>query len=103
MIDKITDVNETISSQAQTSTGLSYLIRPSKPCIFDEDYDDESINDDEFFLTAGVMIHSCPNIYELSINNNYNYVYNSNNNNGGRHRERIRRFLRETVPKRKVS
>ena len=27
------------------------------------------MNDDEFFLTAGGIVHSCPNIYELSIDN----------------------------------
>lgn len=60
-----------------TSSGFSYIIRPSTPCIFgreyyDDDDDnniDEQMNDDEFFLTAGGIIHSCPNIYELSIDN----------------------------------
>lgn len=53
-----------------SSTHFSYLIRPSTPCIFgQEDYDD-NIDDDEFFLTAGGIVHSCPNIYELSIENN---------------------------------
>jgi hypothetical protein len=51
---------------------FSYLIRPITPCIFGtEDYNDEQANDDEFFLTAGGIVHSCPNIYELSIENQY--------------------------------
>ncbi|CAF0761133.1 unnamed protein product [Rotaria sp. Silwood1] len=57
--------------RTQTSSRFSYLIRPSTPCIFGrEHYDDEQMNDDEFFLTAGGIVHSCPNIYELSIDNN---------------------------------
>jgi hypothetical protein len=50
---------------------FSYIIRPTTPCIFGrEDYDDNQMNDDEFFLTAGGIVHSCPNIYELSMDNN---------------------------------
>jgi hypothetical protein len=54
---------------------FSYLIRPATPCIFGtEIYNDKSLNDDEFFLTAGGIIHSCPNIYELSsIENEYKH------------------------------
>ncbi|CAF1474360.1 unnamed protein product [Adineta ricciae] len=61
------------SSTPPTSTHFSYLVRPTAPCIFGrEDYydEDEHMNDDdEFFLTAGGIVHSCPNIYELSIVN----------------------------------
>jgi hypothetical protein len=53
---------------------FSYLIRPITPCIFGtEDYNDEQANDDEFFLTAGGIVHSCPNIYELSIEVEYHH------------------------------
>ena len=50
---------------------FSYLIQPTTPCVFgSEIYEDEqSEQDDEFFLTAGGIIHSCPNIYELSMKN----------------------------------
>ena len=43
---------------------FSYLIRPLSPCIFggQQSTDDE----DEFFLTTGGIIYSCPNIYELA-------------------------------------
>ncbi|CAF1214192.1 unnamed protein product [Adineta steineri] len=58
----------------KSSTCFSYLIQPITPCIFGNDnFDGNSVNDDEFFLTAGGIIHSCPNIYELSINNQNNY------------------------------
>ena len=54
-----------------SSSRFSYLIRPTQPCVFGrEDYDDEQMNDDEFFVTAGGIIHSCPNIYELSTDDN---------------------------------
>ncbi|CAF0758947.1 unnamed protein product [Adineta steineri] len=56
-----------------TTSHFSYLIRPTTPCIFGrETYnnEDEQMNDDEFFLTAGGIVHSCPNIYELSNDNN---------------------------------
>lgn len=56
----------------KTPTHFSYLIRPITPCIFGtENYDDTIENniDDEFFLTAGGIVHSCPNIYELSMEN----------------------------------
>lgn len=48
-------------------TRFSYLIRPSTPCVFGggDDYDEQA-NEDEFFVTAGGIVHSCPNIYELS-------------------------------------
>jgi hypothetical protein len=60
-----------LSSPPPTSSHFSYVIRPSTPCIFGrENYDDEQMNDDEFFLTAGGIVHSCPNIYELSNDNN---------------------------------
>jgi hypothetical protein len=53
---------------------FSYLIQPITPCIFGtENYDDKSENEDEFFITAGGIVHSCPNIYELSIENEYQY------------------------------
>ena len=53
-----------------SSSHFSYFIRPSTPCILgQEDYDDR-IDEDEFFLTAGGIVHSCPNIYELSNNDN---------------------------------
>ena len=58
------------ASPPRTSSHFSYLIRPSTPCIFGGDYDeDEQLNDDEFFVTAGGIVHSCPNIYELSMAN----------------------------------
>lgn len=51
---------------------FSYLIRPATPCVFGtEFYDDKVENDDEFFVTAGGIVHSCPNIYELSIKEDY--------------------------------
>jgi hypothetical protein len=58
----------------KSSSRFSYLIRPTTPCIFGtENYDDKSINDDEFFVTAGGIVHSCPNIYELAIENTSKY------------------------------
>jgi len=58
----------------KSSSRFSYLIQPITPCIFGtENYDDKSVNDDEFFVTAGGIIHSCPNIYELSIENDYKH------------------------------
>ncbi|CAF0956230.1 unnamed protein product [Rotaria magnacalcarata] len=60
-----------LRASTQTTSRFSYLIRPSTPCIFGrETYDDEPMNDDEFFLTAGGIIHSCPNICELFIDDN---------------------------------
>ena len=58
---------------SKSSSYFSYLIQPTTPCILGtEIYEDEkSEQDDEFFLTAGGIIHSCPNIYELSIKNQY--------------------------------
>lgn len=55
----------------KTSSRFSYLIRPVTPCIFGtENYDDlTENNDDEFFVTAGGIVHSCPNIHELTIEN----------------------------------
>ncbi len=54
----------------KSSTCFSYLIQPTIPCVFGtENYDDQSIDDDEFFVTAGGIVHSCPNIYELTIEN----------------------------------
>ncbi|CAF3549360.1 unnamed protein product [Rotaria sordida] len=73
MLNKSTNniIEKSSLPQTQTSSRFSYLIRPSTPCIFGrENYDDEQMNDDEFFLTAGGIVHSCPNIYELSIDNN---------------------------------
>ena len=63
--------HQSSSPPPRTSSRFSYLIRPSTPCILGrEDYDDEEqMNDDEFFVTAGGIVHSCPNIYELSIDN----------------------------------
>jgi len=53
---------------------FSYLIRPITPCIFGtEDYQEKTENDDEFFVTAGGIVHSCPNIYEFSIENEDEY------------------------------
>ena len=46
---------------------FSYLIRPSTPCVFGGGDYDEQADEDEFFVTAGGIVHSCPNIYELSI------------------------------------
>jgi hypothetical protein len=58
----------------KSSSRFSYLIRPTVPCIFGtENYDDKSENEDEFFVTAGGIVHSCPNIYELSIENKDKY------------------------------
>lgn len=53
----------------KSSSYFSYLIQPTTPCVFGtEIYEEEkSEHNDEFFLTAGGIIHSCPNIYELSI------------------------------------
>ncbi len=64
-------INDNNNIPEKSSSRFSYLIRPATPCIFgNETYDDKSENnDDEFFLTAGGIIHSCPNIYELSIEN----------------------------------
>lgn len=50
-----------------TSSGFSYLIRPSTPCVFGGSEYDEQQDDDEFFVTAGGIVHSCPNIYELTV------------------------------------
>ena len=62
-----------LSLLSQTPSGFSDLIRPSTPCIFGrEDYDDQTMHNDEFFLTANGIFHSCPNIDELSSNNNNN-------------------------------
>lgn len=65
-------MEESLSPHVPTSSRFSYLIRPSTPCIFGRENcdDDELVNDDEFFLTAGAIIHSCPNIYELSTDDN---------------------------------
>lgn len=57
-----------------TPSYFSYIIRPTTPCIFGGEYydDEQQMNDDdddEFFLTAGGIVHSCPNIYELSMDN----------------------------------
>jgi hypothetical protein len=69
----LNNIIEQSTSPPRSSSRFSYLIRPSTPCIFGrEDYDDEQMNDDdgdEFFITAGGIVHSCPNIYELSIDN----------------------------------
>jgi hypothetical protein len=65
-------INNNITEKS--SSYFSYLIRPATPCIFGtEIYDDQTKDDDEFFLTAGGIIHSCPNIYELSQDNESNY------------------------------
>ncbi|CAF1004194.1 unnamed protein product [Rotaria magnacalcarata] len=57
------------SIREKSPSRFSYLIRPIAPCILGtEIYDDKLVNDDEFFLTAGGIVHSCPNIYELLIN-----------------------------------
>lgn len=55
----------------KSSSYFSYLIQPTTPCVFGTEFyeEDKSESDDEFFLTAGGIIHSCPNIYELSIKN----------------------------------
>ena len=55
----------------KSSNNFSYLIRPVTPCIFDSRLDDH--DDDEFFLTTGGIIYSCPNIYELSISSQFDY------------------------------
>ncbi len=69
MLNNKSDIMEKSSpSPPPTSSGFSYIIRPSTPCIFGGDYYEEE-DDDEFFVTAGGIIHSCPNIYELSLNN----------------------------------
>ena len=52
-----------------SSSHFSYFIRPSTPCVLGREHYDEDIDDDEFFLTAGGIVHSCPNIYELATNN----------------------------------
>ena len=56
------------------SSHLSYLIRPTAPCVLGTEHYVEQIegDDDEFFLTAGGIIHSCPNIYELSMDHSNN-------------------------------
>ncbi|CAF3448085.1 unnamed protein product [Rotaria socialis] len=60
-----------LRASTQTTSRFSYLIRPLTPCIFGrETYDDEPTNDDEFFLTAGGIIHSCPNMHELFTDDN---------------------------------
>jgi hypothetical protein len=75
MLNNGIDIIEKSSSPppppAPTSSRFSYIIRPSTPCIFGREYgdDDEQMNGDEFFVTAGGIVHSCPNIYELSIDN----------------------------------
>lgn len=70
MFNQHSDHGEKSTEPFQAAARLSYLIRPSTPCIFGrEHYDDESIDEDEFFLTAGGIIHSCPNIYELTMDN----------------------------------
>ncbi len=56
----------------KSSPCFSYLIQPTTPCVLGtEIYDDNSENDDEFFVTAGAIVHSCPNIYGLLIENEY--------------------------------
>jgi hypothetical protein len=73
MLNNKTDlIEKSSSSPPPTSSRFSYIIRPSTPCIFGREYyddNDEQMNDDEFFITAGGIVHSCPNIYELSIDN----------------------------------
>lgn len=52
-----------------SSSHFSYLIRPSTPCVLGREVYDDDIDEDEFFLTAGGIVHSCPNIYELTMSN----------------------------------
>ena len=61
-------------SSAIPSSHLSYLIRPTAPCVLGTEHYVEQLDgdDDEFFLTAGGIIHSCPNIYELSMDHSNN-------------------------------
>jgi hypothetical protein len=61
-------INENNLSTVTTSH-FSYFVRPSVPCVLGREHYDDEINDDEFFLTAGGIVHSCPNIYELSTDN----------------------------------
>jgi hypothetical protein len=62
-----TTTNTPMFNNNKSPSRFSYLIQPITPCIFGtENYDDKSENEDEFFITAGGIIHSCPNIYELS-------------------------------------
>ena len=58
---------KTTNTTNKSSSHFSYLIQPITSCILGtENYDDKLINDDGFFVTAGGIVHSCPNIYELS-------------------------------------
>jgi len=77
-IEMLNNRNENMESSSSLSsspsmpvaqTYFSYLIRPTTPCIFGGEYEEEDDDDDEFFLTAGGIVHSCPNIYELSMDN----------------------------------
>ena len=52
-----------------SASHFSYFIRPSTPCVLGREDYDEDIDEDIFFLTAGGIVHSCPNIYELTTNN----------------------------------
>ncbi|CAF0891972.1 unnamed protein product [Rotaria sp. Silwood1] len=66
--------NNNNSITEKSPSRFSYLIRPTTPCIFGtENYDDQLVDDDEFFITAGGIVHSCPNIYELSIKDEHEY------------------------------
>jgi hypothetical protein len=49
---------------------FSYVVQPTTPCVLGTaKYEESENNDDEFFLTASGVVHSCPNIYETSVEN----------------------------------
>ncbi|CAF1572922.1 unnamed protein product [Adineta ricciae] len=64
MVNHITD---------KSAACFSYVIQPMTPNVFGTDiYDEDQVDDkDEFFLTSGGIVHSCPNIYEISFNNEH--------------------------------
>ncbi|CAF2389609.1 unnamed protein product [Rotaria sp. Silwood2] len=67
-------LNNNNNIKEKSPSRFSYLIRPTTPCIFGtENYDDKLVDDDEFFVTAGGIVHSCPNIYELSTKDEYEH------------------------------
>ncbi|CAF1174822.1 unnamed protein product [Rotaria sordida] len=73
MLNNNNNNNSSIITEKSPSR-FSYLIRPTTPCIFGtENYDDKLVDDDEFFVTAGGIVHSCPNIYELSTKDEYEH------------------------------
>ncbi|CAF1569081.1 unnamed protein product [Adineta ricciae] len=63
MVNHITD---------KSAACFSYVIQPTTPDVFGTNiYDEDQVDKDEFFLTSGGIVHSCPNIYEISFNNEH--------------------------------